>query len=1096
KFFVSEDGMYKITYQDLKSLGVDVDNINPKTIQIFGNGGGMLPELAGAERYDDLNEVPIWVIGEEDGKFNNNDYILFYGSGPDSWTLEDKMFMFNRNLYTRKSGYFLTYSQTNGRRIENRESIVGKPNQTVTEFIDYQARETATSCPNKSGKKWYGETFDINTQQTFTFSFKNVNKNKSAKMFYEAAGRQFSRASFVTNVDNYSRTFTFDPVGTSLGSIYARTGTDYATFTPSSDNINVNMKYNRASSGDIAWLRCIYINVYSQLNYSSGNLFFRNDTSTLSGNVVEYKISTSSNIGNIKILDITKPAEPTQVIFTNNQSNITFPFYTDKVYQYICFDGSDTKSVEFQGGKIPNQNIHGKDIPDMVIVYKDILKDEVYRLYDFHVQTGLKTHMIDIQDIYNEFSSGVPDLCAIRDMMKMWYDKASYGNEPKYLLLVGRASYDPLDRINSNTNDILIHQSFDNMAALSVCTDDFYGYMDDNEGLFKNGDALDIAVGRIPTGFSHEVKNIIDKILHYTSNTESQQGDWKNIITFVADDADDNEDYHLRWAETYASIIEENHKEFNVNKIYAGAYTQITTAGGQRYPDVTAEINARLDKGTLIFVYSGHGGIKQLALEQLVSIADINSWKNYDRLTFFATATCSFTVFDDPGTISAGEMVLLNKKGGAVGMFTTTRITGSGNDALFRNFSRRIYKRDSNNNFKNIGDIIRETKNFQSTVIPNTRAYALLGDPAIPLNYPKYNSVNITKMLVDGVESDTLKAFSIVEIEGEVLDLYGNLMSDYNGIIYPEIHDKPLLLNTLGNDGADIQSFYSDNSIIYKGKSNIIDGKFKFSFIVPKDIAYKFGTAKMSFYYTNNEVDGNGYFDKYIVGGNTNPTEHDTQGPDIELYINDTLFINGGYTNENPVLLAKLFDKSGINTTGNGIGHDIIAYLDENTDRMYLMNTFYESDIDSYQSGKIRYPMFNLGSGLHKISIRAWDTYNNSSTADIEFLVISSDTIFLSDIYNYPNPFFDETTFVISHNQSGNIISASLYIASLSGQIINKIEKTFTSNNSNEKFLIWDGKTKNGTSINPGIYIYKIVLNNDSGKTTTRSGKLIKTISK
>ncbi|MDR2084753.1 MAG: type IX secretion system sortase PorU [Bacteroidales bacterium] len=1099
KFFVDEDGFYKITYQELKDLGVDVDNINPKTLQVFGNGGKMLNEIAGKERYNDLNEVPIWVIGEEDGKFNSSDYILFYGSGPDEWKYEDGMFMFYKNLYTKKSGYFLTFGQADGKRIGTREAVSGTPAQTVTDFVDYLARESATVNLIKSGRKWFGDSFDVNTQQTFSFNFPNIVTNKETKIFYEVAARQFSTSTFNVRVENYSKTFTFGVVSTQLGSRYAFAGRDNSGFLPSSDNINVTMTYSKPGSTSNAWLRCIYVNAYRKLSYSSGTLFFRSYNTNFSGDVAEYKIAVSGSTSNLRILDITKPAEPAQVTFSNNQSNITFPFYTDKIYQYVCYDGSETKSVEFHKSIIANQNIHAKDSPDMVIIYKDILKDEVTRLYQYHVNTGLKTYMIDVEHVYNEFSSGVPDLCAIRDMMKMWYDNADEGKEPRYLLLVGGASYDPLDRINPNTSDILIHQSRDAgvvetlNTSSSVCSDDFYGYLDDLEGLYNNGDAIDVAVGRIPTSTVEDTKYVIDKILHYTSNTEEQFGDWRNIVTFLADDADNNELYHLNYSESYANIIENNFKEFSANKIYAGAYTQVTTAGGQRYPEVTADVSARIDKGTLIFIYSGHGGIKQLGLEQYVAISDINSWKNYDKLTFFITATCSFSVYDDPSTVSAGELVLLNRKGGAVGMLSTTRVTGGGNEPLFKSFFQKVFVKDDNNEFKNIGDIVRETKNSYSTTSANTRAYGLLGDPAIPLNYPKYNSaVNITKILVDGVETDTIRAFSYVEIEGELRDKYGNTMSNYNGIIYPEIHDKPSLVSTLGNDGASIQTFYADNSIIYKGKVSIVNGKFKFSFITPKDIAYTFGEAKMSFYFTDGQTDGNGFYDEYVVGGNINPSEVDEQGPDIDLFINDTLFVNGGYTNENPVLIAKLYDKSGINTTGNGIGHDIIGYIDDNLDRIYTMNTFYESDLDSYQSGVINYPMFNLESGKHKMAIRAWDVFNNSATSEIEFVVISSDTIYISNLYNYPNPFTDETTFVLSHNQSGNIISVTLYIASLNGQLMKTLSKTFTSSSSNEHFITWDGKTDNGKSINPGIYVYRLILTDESGATSSCAGKLLK----
>lgn len=1097
KFVLSEDGMYKISYQQLKDLGIEVDKIDPRTIKIYGNGCKMLPEKAGVARYDDLHELPITVSGENDGSFDSNDYIVFFGTGPDEWSFSsaDNMFLFVRNLYTRQTAYFLTYGSGQGKRISFREPVTGTASATLTQFLDCQAHEKASTSPIASGKPWYGENFASTTTQSFSFNFPNIVTSKQGFMAYEFAARQNTASSQLSvTLGNFNKTHTLAVVAEStLGNLYARTVKDRVSFTPSSDNLSVQMTFYKPESTATAWLRYIYINAYRQLSFSSGQLLFRCHPDDTNGEIARFKISSSSNA---TVLDITNPVEPLKVETSVSSGVITFDFPTDTLRQFICYDATDYKAVSFEG-KINNQNIHGMPIPDMVIVYYADFKEQAKLLYDYHNAQGLTTYMFDKETVFNEFSSGKQDICAIRDMMKMWYDRADEGEEPQYLLLFGDASYDPLDRLPSNTNFIPIYNSKDSTPlhnGISYATDDFFGFLDDGEGLMSEGDKLDIAIGRIPVNTVDYATSAVNKILHYATGGGSKTGNWKNMLTFIADDADNGEVYHLEHCEIYSSIIDNSHKEFNINKIYAGAYPQESSAGGQRYPEVTSVINARIEQGSLITCYAGHGSEKQLALEQLIAIADINSWRNYDRLTFFISATCEFARCDNPAVFSAGEQVFLNSKGGAVGMFTTNRVTSApGNMVICSAFFNNAFNRKNNKQFLNIGDITTMAKNEgYSKYVFNTAAYTLFGDPAISLNYPHYNSVDIDEILVDGISNDTISAFSHVTINGHLCDFNGDILSDFNGTLFPEVHDKPALTYTLGNDNAPIQYFYIDNSLLYKGKVSISNGEFSFSFITPKDIAYTYAQAKMSFYYKNDETDGNGYFNEYIVGGSSSPETFDSEGPEITIYINDTTFTDGGATGENPIIYARLFDESGINTTGNGIGHDIVAFLDSNMDRTYTLNTYYEADLDTYKSGLVTYPMFNIDNGQHSILIRAWDTFNNPSTSEIDFIVVNSDEILISDLYNYPNPFSDKTNFVFAHNQAGYLMNLDLYIFSIGGNLVKTISTTLSSENITDNVLYWDGKSDNGSSVENGMYIYKLVITNENGTVSSSSGKMIK----
>lgn len=1099
KFQVSEDGFYKITYSDLESMGINVGNLNPKTIKIYGNGGKMLPENNSEFRYDDLHEMPITVVGEEDGVFNTSDYILFYGDSPDEWKWnEDKdMYLFLRNLYSRHTCYFLTYGGNNGRRFEYQKTPTGEEVASVSTFVDYQAIEPSLYHLTKSGRQWFGDRFDTQTRYDYTFSFPDIVTTQDISIAYAVAARATASSLFTITSNDYEKTHSFRAVGSSLSSSYAFESSAYTTVTPINSNLTVTMRYSKPNSSAMAWMRFLYVNVHRQLKYNGGTLFFRYPTSTLNEEIAEFNITGSSK--NFSLYNITDPAEPKLVKYTTSGNTSKFKDFTIDNQEYVCFDGTDTKTVTYIG-KVANQNIHGLEIADMVIVYYRDFYNAADKLHNFHVNNGLKVHNICIDDIYNEFSSGMQDVCAIRDMMRYWYKNSDENNCPKYLLLVGDASYDPLDRLTNNTNFIPIYQSKETLSpSYSYCSDDFYGFLDDDEGSMGSYDLLDISVGRIPVQTAEQANQIVDKMIHYASNTKEQMGDWRNIITFSCDDADNTgvgyETRHFDAAEKYASIIEENHKEFHVNKIYSGAYQQVTAAGGQRYPEVNNAINARMEQGNLIFGYNGHGGELCLALEQIVSIPDINSWKNYDRQTFMVTATCEFSRYDDPARTSAGEMVLLNPNGGAFAMLTTCRLTDATSNlnfcsVLYANILEKIDGR-----YPTIGEFVMNTKNqyiLKGHSFLNITPYVILGDPAMSINYPKLNSVEITDFLVDNVESDTIKALSTVNIKGRINDDNGNLLSDFNGIIYPEIRDKQMNVSTLGNDGAPIQYFSIDKSVIYKGKSVVKNGLFEFTFITPKDIAYKFGKAKANFYFSNDEYDGNGYYDEYSVGGSSDFSIEDTEGPVIKLYLNDTSFADGDITHENPTILASLYDESGINTTGNGIGHDIIATLDNDIEHTYVLNTYYENELGSYQKGYLSYPIFNLSEGEHSLQIRAWDVYNNSSTETLDFVVVKSDEIKLVDLINYPNPFSDETHFELKHNQASNKLDVELYIYSTNGQLV----KFYTSTVSTDKFkdvvYTWNGKDNNGNNTTQGIYVYKVVIKNENGIENHISGKIIK----
>jgi len=645
------------------------------------------------------------------------------------------------------------------------------------------------------------------------------------------------------------------------------------------------------------------------------------------------------------------------------------------------------------------------------------------------------------------------------------------------------------------TNYILTYQSENSLRPTqSYVTDDFFGLLDDTEG--GSDGLIDIGIGRLPVTSAEEAQDVTDKIIRYGS--PEAMGDWRNIICFIGDDEDNN--IHMRDANTLATFIDTVYPVFNVQKIFLDAYPQVSSPRGESYPEVNTAINNRINSGALIINYTGHGNERGLAHEQILSMDDISSWKNKNRLPLFITATCEFSRFDDidmdvNGEIkkktSAGEKVILNPFGGGIGLLTTTRLVySSPNFILNQNFYKYAFKRDSQMKPYKLGDILRLTKNVSGSGI-NKRNFTLLGDPALALSYPLYNIITDSINGHDIETADTLEALSRVTISGHIENLTGEIPDTFSGIVYPMIFDKSSIVNTLGNDEAPVMQFKVQDNIIYKGKATISNGKFSFSFVVPKDISYNIDYGKISYYATNSVFDANGVYKEILIGGFSAEIISDMEGPEIDLYMNNRNFVSGGITDENPKILAFISDPNGINTVGNGIGHDITAVLDNDYRNLIVLNNYYESDLNSYQNGKIEYQLSGLSEGNHNVVLKIWDVLNNSAEASIEFVVTRSSGFIIEELFNYPNPFTDNTSFVFEHNQADSELNILLQVFTLSGKIIKTIETQIYSDGFRSDPITWDGLDDHGNKIGAGIYIYRLQVRSSNNQMVVKTQKLV-----
>ena len=661
-------------------------------------------------------------------------------------------------------------------------------------------------------------------------------------------------------------------------------------------------------------------------------------------------------------------------------------------------------------------------------------------------------------------------------------------------MLFGDGSFDYKNRVNNNTNLVPAYENGNSLDPLgSYTSDDFFGFLDDNEDIGSTIiiNQLDVGIGRIPAKNADEAKNYIDKVEDYY-NKESF-GPWRNNQLFIADDEDFN--LHLQDAEVLTTTSQTTAPVFNITKTYLDAFKQESGAGGSRYPQANQIINNQVYNGTLIWNYSGHGGSSRLAEEVILDQDIVNNWNNVNKLPLFITATCDFAPYDNPAINSLGENILLRAKTGGIALMTTTRVVFSfSNRIINNNYLRFALQRDTSGSYKSLGESIQAAKNYTyqtSADIANNRKFTLLGDPALTLAYP-YLKVRATTLNGTPVsQADTIRGTDKVVMEGEVTGLADNLLTDFNGTVYPVVFDKVQTVNTLANDPtSQVASFQTQSSVLYKGKASVINGKFSFAFKVPKDINYQFGNGKLSLYAENGSNDANGYLTNFIIGGIGNNADNDKEGPVIKAYLNDEKFINGGITNENPVLIVKLSDSSGINTAGAGIGHDIVATLDNDNRQYFILNDFYEADLNSYQQGSVHFQMPALTGELHSLKIKAWDVLDNSSEYVLEFSVQKDEELVLNHVLNYPNPFTTKTQFWFEHNKPNQNLQVKVQIFTLTGRVVKTIKQTINDAGNRSSEVEWDGRDEFGDRLGRGVYLYRLTVVSD-GKKKEKLEKLV-----
>lgn len=1113
KFYIEESGVYRLSRSFLNSLGINTNSVDPRSIKIYGNGGRMLPLLNSAEYPFDVVENAVKFVGEEDGSFDNGDYILFYGEGPTTYNEESST---NVNLYTDRTYYYVNISSGSGKRIQTMPVIDAPADLQITTFQDYQFYEVDEHNLAKLGRRWFGDEFDIENQRVYNFQFPGLVINQPVRFDIAVGSVSETDGTTMGITINGSFESSLNLGAINPGSVLGTAASYGEDVNISSDDITVTLDYdNNGNPSAKAYLDFINIEATRNLAYQGEQLVFRNNAVATTPGIVEYLITNATGVQ--EVWDISDRFNVSTVQNIDASANFSFKAQSGEERTYLAFSSNNYLDPSRESNtRVSNQNLKGTIFNNEQGVFEDIdylilspssLLPQAERLAQIdRDQYNLNVKVVDLQTIYNEFSTGSQDIAALRNFVKYVYDNASSPeNRLKYLCLFGEGSYDYKDRVNNNTNLVPSWYSLNSFSLTnSFVSDDFYAMLDFNEGSMNNADRMDIAVGRILAEDIQRAKDMVDKIESYYQ--PEAYGSWRNNVLLISDDIDEQWERILQ--ETTDGIgteIEAEKPFFNVVKIHTDAFEQESSAAGDRYPEVNEAVKDAIEVGAILVNYFGHGGENGLAKERIFDIFDAQEVNNVCKYNLFVTVTCEYTKFDDPDRDTAGEFTFWNKTGGAISLITTTRQIFVTVGVSYNEVLDDYLFAFGSNEYPTIGEALRLTKTDNNIAgISQKRLVFLIGDPAMKLAFPepdirltRVNDVEITQPI------DTLKALSYNKLEGEVTDVNGNLLSNYNGTLTATVYDKKIARQTLANDNVSDNSgpirldFTTLGEIIFKGQASVVNGQFEVDFVVPRDIGIPVGNGKVSFYaQTSNPLSNQAgaNFDIKVGGINENAPE-DIIGPVINLFMNDENFVSGGITNESPNLLAKLQDDNGINTA-SGIGHDITAILDGDETNPIVLNDYYQANVDDYTNGTVSYPFRDLEPGPHTLTFKAWDVYNNSSTTEIQFTVFDKDEeLVIDNVLNYPNPFVNYTEFWFNHN-STDPLDVSVQIFTVSGKLVRTLNGQTTggskSVSSLSKDIVWDGRDDFGDKIGKGVYIYKLkVKSNRLNKQVERIQKLV-----
>jgi hypothetical protein len=1088
---VNSSGIYKIDYEALRKGGLDPDAINPRQLHVYGIPTGMLPQANDPAVQLQLTEISVRVVGEEDGKFDKDDALIFYAQGPDriEYNHQKSLFFYENNLYSDVNSYLVTVETWDGPRIPVAASVPGAVN-TVNEFAHFDFYERDLYNDLKSGRHWFGEIMDSKPELTIRFDIDGIVPNSDIRIVSSLMAQSYSASSFRmswNNVQVLDRPMAAIPQtqyglkgAVAVDTIDINSATVNASGTATQD---IKITFTKGATGrSVGFLDFVLLNMRRQLSWFGDAILY-----TIPA---QDDIISTINIGNVPsdalIWDVTDPFHVQEISAARTATAASFGAATEVTRAYFVFQNGHVNSplsIEPATMSSPGHI----SVPDFVIITNPLFEAQANRLAAHrHTVYGIDVAVVRTDAIYDFYAGGRQDVTAIRNFIRELYYEAP--EKLKNVLLFGRGSYDYKDRVVNNSNYVPTYESRNSLSPLETwSSDDFFVLLDANEGNWSESPAanstLELGIGRIPVRTTEEAAIVVDKLIAYDTDKNRFAG-WRKDILFVADDGDWN--IHQGDADELAEDIEEGYHKFHTNKIYVDAFEQEEIASGQKSPKAAAALDRELNKGYAIVNYTGHGNEYVWMDERVLDQDTPFGLTNNPRLPLYITATCEFGRHDNPSLISTAELLLTRKKGGAIGLVTTARpVHSTTNFFLNKAFYASLFNPAQYG--KDLGTIFRETKNNSLSGISN-RNFSLLGDPS--MRFGLYPEELVATRVETSEGSDTLSPLSEVIVEGEVRS--GGVLVDFDGVVEVTLHDKRASLVTRGDENEPF-NFKNWNHSLFRGKGTVEDGRFIVMFRVPANLDQSLSEGKLSMYAYNNDrsIEALGTALNVKLGGPPVAPGQDATGPQVELYVGDTTFISGGYANNNTTLIAKLSDQSGLNISGYE-PYGLTAQLDNGDP--FPVNDYYVADIDDATGGKVTYPLNGLEVGPHRITFTAYDNFNNMTTSTLDFNVGEEGQLLVEEFIGYPNPFSeaDPATFQFTHNRTSEDLEAELFIFNSMGQLTEHLTYFVPSSGYTVTLGSWNGLSSFGTKMSTGIYLVKLSVRSlTDGAKNLRIAKLI-----
>lgn len=1101
KLSINQQGFYQIEASDLQSLGYNITPAYIQSIKIFGIGGKPLPEDISQAGSLSMNEQEIIVNTNSDGTLRN---IVFYGAGPSGFELRRGEIQRYNNYYNSNISYLLTWGGSIGKRAIEQPTPTSQITNIPSTYIDRYLFEEDIVNPYQpgAGRDWFGRSF-------FTVPFSPVllhNLDISGSIKYKFA---LAHHSYVQNENRNFGTFNIYENNTAIGKMVLPPGGEYLAATRGF--LNIELPANSISNDDRSIIKIDYNNEfdrsatpyfdYYEIHYPRSLVAINNSINLIpelnQSGVTQYNFNGFN--GEIYGFDVTNSANP-KLLKNNSSTGGMFVLITELIQNQFANYYISSNLSKPTLAKINIANIRdNQDKSEIVIITHPDLLQSATKYKEYRQSQGYKVSLFRTDDIYNEFACGNNDLTAIRDFLS--YLKIKWNGKPDYVILWGDGHYDFKNIATKKTNYIPAYQTYNSdlsdFSEINQCyaTDDFY------TRLLGNDQYADIRIGRVTIDSPDIGDDVFNKIRNYEQDLSIDQ--FRTNILLVADDGPTTKDYdgamHTASSERLQNdIISKYAPELQYEKIYMVEYPSINVPGGRRKPQVTEDLLTKINtSGALILNWFGHGNPRVWAHENILD-RDITIPKmiNKSKPFFLTAATCDFGRFDNPEVRSGAEEMFVSKNGGAIGTFSATRVVyASENESLAKEFFRILLTKDTTTGlYPTLGEAMLKVKLIKND--ENDKKYFLLGDPLIRLAIPDYEikikSINNTNLsTIDSTIE--LKALSEVTVEGYIYSRDGkDIQTDYNGTVTITLRDGDKEISMYEIVDGVQRSFYTFNKLgssLNQSTYKVENGKFIAKFYIPKDISFSNKNAKLyTFAYSSDKRFAKGVYNQIKISEFDDASSiKDEKGPDITISLDSRKFIDGDIVSSNPLLILDLYDESGINTTGLGIGHRIEAWIDDAKTSIDLTDKFVSSFIDS-RLGSVQQVLYNMSEGLHTIKVRAWDVFNNFSLSETKFRIING-SIYLDDLKAFPNPFESETKLYFRHN-ADLPSKANIEIYTINGQLIRFLQTDINTNYDSE--ILWDGLDDKNMQVPKGIYIFKVELPNKNNGKIVKFGKVIK----